>query len=72
MDKLYDAVDAMVSDYSKSMYQIQVENLKSFETSLSDIRRIGMQIASTEQAIRQFYAQLHTAYKQAFEENAIS
>lgn len=69
VDKLYDAVDAMVSDYSKAMYQIQVENLKSFETSLLDIRRIGVQIATTEQAIKQFYSQLNMAYKQAFEAN---
>lgn len=43
MDEVYDALERVISDYSKQMYQIQVDAFKDFETTLSDIRRTAVQ-----------------------------
>lgn len=46
---IYDALDAMVAEYSKSMYQIQMENLCDFEKQLSEIRRASLQAGLIDQ-----------------------
>jgi hypothetical protein len=67
IDGIYDMLDALVAEYSKSMYQIQVEQLKDFELQLAEIRRSSVQAATMEQAMQTFVGQIQAAYRNAFD-----
>lgn len=43
MDETYDALDELVAEMSKVMYQSQVEAFQNFETELIEIRRITVE-----------------------------
>ncbi|PJF18016.1 hypothetical protein PSACC_02183 [Paramicrosporidium saccamoebae] len=43
VDGIYDALDAMVADFSKTMYQVQMDSLRDFEKQLSEVRRVSLQ-----------------------------
>ena len=84
VDELYDVLERIVSEYSKTMYQLQVDSLKDFESELSEIRRITVQtgtqsgaiqprhdvlrIATMEQALTGFMTSVQQAYRAAFED----
>ena len=66
VDQLYDCLDVMVAEISKTLYQSQSAAFKHYDDKLVEIRKTAVQAESVEHCIRNFSSMVQQAYDHAF------
>ena len=66
IDALYDCLDTMVADLSKSLNALQVSNHRKMEEQLRTIREDSVRADAINRSIQNFLMNLQQAYNQTF------
>jgi len=61
VDRLYDAVDQVVAEMSKEMYQRQLTILQAFDLQIAKMRQEVVQAAQIENSLDEFEGRLQQA-----------